>query len=52
MERTFTNHFKSVSIIHGLEDIPVISEMSSKISGGWVEASEGLIFMELFVGLG
>jgi len=52
MERTFTNHFKSVSIIHGLEGIHVISDMSSEISGSRVEAAEALIFMELFVGLG
>ena len=52
MERTFANLFKSVSIIHELEDIPVECDMSSKISGGRVEAAEELIFMDLFVGRG
>ena len=52
MERTFTNLFKSISIICGLEVIPVISDMSSEINDGRVEAAEELIFMKLFVGLG
>ena len=52
MERTLTNHFKSVSVICELEDELIISDMSSKISGGRIEAAEALILMELFVGLG
>ena len=43
---------KSTRVVYEVENIFIMSQVASKVGGGWVEAPEELIFMDQSVNFG